>query len=122
MPAIIKNENGLVSIENEVIARVAGLAALDSYGVVGMAALSKKDGIVHLLKKDSLTKGIKVASNEDGSVNIELHIIVEYGTNISAIADNLIDTVNYKVHDMLGITVGNIQVFVEGIRTENHDD
>lgn len=120
MAAKIRTEYGLVVIEDEVIARTAGLAALDCYGVVGMASINMKDGLVQLLLGDSLTKGIKVSTQEN-QVTIEFHIIVEYGTNISAIADNLISTVSYKVHDMLGLQVADVSVYVEGIRTDNHE-
>ena len=89
MSAKLENEYGIISIDNEVIARIAGITADKSYGIVGMAAKNVKDGIVQLLKKESLTKGIKVNINEN-KVSIDLHIIVEYGTNISAIADNII--------------------------------
>lgn len=96
MSAKLENQYGTISIENEVIARVAGLTALDCYGIVGMAAKNVKDGIVQLLKRESLTKGIKISVNED-KISIDMHIIVEYGTNITAIAENTISTVKYKV-------------------------
>ena len=96
MTAKIENENGVISIDNEVIARIAGMAAMECYGIVGMAAKNMKDGLVHLLKKESLTKGIKL-SVEDNKINLELHIIVEYGTNIAAIAESAINTVKYTV-------------------------
>ncbi len=121
MAAAVKTENGRIIIENDVIARVAGMAAMECYGVVGMAAIERSGGFVQLLMGENLTKGIKV-NTEDEKVNIEFHIIVEYGTNISAIADNLISTVSYKIRDMLGLTVNEVNVFVEGIRTENHED
>lgn len=121
MAASIKTQFGHIRIADEVIARVAGLAAMECYGVVGMAANNTAGGFVQLLMGDNLTKGIKVSTEEE-KVNIEIHIIVEYGTNISVIADNLIDTVSYKVTDMLGLSVGDIQVFVEGIRTDRGDE
>ncbi len=117
MPAKLENEFGVITIENEVIARIAGMAAMDCYGIVGMAAKNVKDGLVQLLKKESLTKGIKITVNEN-KINLDFHIIVEYGTNISAIADNIISTVKYKIEDSLGLEVENINIFVEGVRVD----
>lgn len=117
MTAKIENEYGLITIYNEVIARVAGLAATDCYGVVGMAVKNVKDGIVQLLKKDSLTKGIRL-NVEENNVSIELHIIVEYGTNITAIADTISSTVKYKVEESTGLNVEHVDIFVEGIRVD----
>ena len=95
MSAKLENQYGTISIENEVIARIAGLTAVDCYGIVGMAAKNMKDGLVQLLKRESLTKGIRINVNEE-QISIDLHIIVEYGTNITAIAENIISTVKYK--------------------------
>ena len=119
MAAKIKTDFGSVTIDSEVIARVAGLAAMECYGVVGMASINVKDGFVQLLLGDSLTKGIKVTTQEDNQVILEFHIIVEYGTKISAIADNLMSTVKYKVEDMLGLAVANVDIYVEGVRVDS---
>jgi len=116
MPSMIKNEYGTITIDNEVIARIAGLAAMDCYGIVGMAARSVKDGLVHLLKIESLTRGVVLTMNEN-VLTIRLHIIVEYGTNIPVIASSLSDTVKYKVEEYAGLEVEKIEVSVDGIRT-----
>ena len=121
MAARIQTEYGNILIDNEVVARVAGLAAIECYGVVGMAAMNVKDGIVQLLLGDSLTKGIRVEVDPEGQVTLEFHIIVEYGTKISAIADNLISTVRYRVSDMLGIEVSRVDIFVEGVRVDGSE-
>ena len=84
MSAKIENDLGVITIDNEVIARIAGITAMECYGIVGMAAKNVKDGLVQLLKLESLTKGIKMRIDAN-KVSIDLHIIVEYGTNISAI-------------------------------------
>ena len=117
MACKIKNQLGTISIENEVVARIAGMAAMECYGVVGMAAKNVKDGLVHLLKIESLTKGIQIKA-VDGVFNIDLHIIAEYGTNITAICESLISTVKYKVEETCGLTVGRVNVFVEGLRVD----
>jgi uncharacterized alkaline shock family protein YloU len=117
MPLSIKNEHGAITIENEVIARIAGLAAMDCYGIVGMAAKNIKDGLVQLLKMESLSKGVALKINDD-SIVIDLHIIVEYGTNIAAIADSIVSTVKYRVEENIGMPVAEVNVFVEGVRVE----
>ena len=111
----IKNDMGTITIEREVIARIAGLAATEGYGVVGMAAKNVRDGLVHLLKKESLSKGVRVHINEKGLI-INLYIIVEYGTNIGAIADTLKSNVKYHVEDKVGLPVDEVNIFVEGVR------
>ena len=121
MAATVITEVGRIVIADDVIARAAGMAAMDCYGVVGMASLSAANGFVQLLMGENLTKGIKV-NTEDDRLSIEFHIIVDYGTNISAIADNLISTVSYKIKDMLGLAVNEVNVYVEGIRTDNHEE
>ncbi len=118
MAGKLVNEYGNIHIDSEVIARIAGLAAIECYGIVGMAAKNVKDGLVQLLKKESLTKGIHVHIHEN-KVSLDFHIIVEYGTKISAIADNLIDTVKYKVEQCIGLEVDKINIFVEGVRVDN---
>jgi len=117
MSCKIKTPHGVISIENEVVARIAGLAAMECYGIVGMAAKSVKDGLVRLLRIESLTRGIKLTAS-DRSINIDLHVIAEYGTNITAICESLISTVKYKVEDQCGLSVGRVNVYVEGLRTD----
>ncbi|MFI3173840.1 MAG: Asp23/Gls24 family envelope stress response protein [Bacillota bacterium] len=117
MTAKIENKNGTISIDYEVIARIAGYAAIECYGIVGMAVKNVKDGIVQLLKIESLTKGIKV-NVVDSKINLELHIIVEYGTNITVIADNIASTVKYSVEEFAGLRVDNVNVFVDGLRVD----
>jgi len=118
MQSKIVNELGTIGVENEVIARIAGLAAMECYGVVGMAAKSLKDGLVHLLKIESLSKGVTLATQDDGTLVIDLHIIVEYGTNLAAIAQVLKENVRYKVEDCVGMTVRDVNIFIDGVRAE----
>jgi len=118
MTARLENEYGVINIEREVVARIAGYAAIECYGIVGMAAKNVKDGFVQLLKIESLTKGIKMQVNEN-KVSLDLHIIVEYGTNISVIADNIISTVRYSVEEYTGLEVEEVNIFVDGVRVDN---
>jgi len=100
-----------------VVARIAGMAAISCYGIVGMAAKNIKDGLVQLLKIESLTKGVQIKIT-NGSIVIDLHIIVEYGTNIAAIADSIVSTVKYRVEENIGLPVAEVNIFVEGVRVE----
>jgi len=115
MPCKIENENGTITINNEVIARIAGLAAMGCYGIVGMASKSMKDGLVRLLRRENLTRGVKVRY-KDNVVRVDLHVVAEYGTNISAICKTAVSNVKYIIEDMTGIRVSRVNIYVEGLR------
>lgn len=108
---------GSIIIETDVIAKIAGYIATGCYGVVGMGYRSKSDEFASLLKKDSLTKGIKVTVSEK-IVSLDMHIIVEYGVNINAVCDSIINNVKYQVKQMTGLEVETVNVFVEGFRVQ----
>lgn len=112
------NTHGTITISKEVIAQLSGMTATECYGIVGMAARNVKDDIVQLLKKENITKGVAVDIVDEEKINIEFHIVVEYGTKISAVTESLISTVKYKVQEMTGLQVGQIRVFVEGVRVD----
>lgn len=116
MKGKMSTEFGEVLIDEAVIAKYAGTTAVECFGIVGMAAISVTDGLVRLLKKDSLTKGINVSFDENYNITIDFHIIVSYGVSISAVSDNLISSVKYKVEDFTGLKVSKINIFVEGVR------
>ena len=99
MKGYLSNENGEIIIENEVIAQYAGHAALECFGIVGMATISMKDGIAKLLKGDSISKGVNVVIGENNELSIDFHIIVAYGVSIKAVTDNLMQSVKYKVYE-----------------------
>lgn len=111
------SELGEVSISNGVISEIAGAVASRCYGVVGMASRNKKDGIVSLLRPDSITKGINI-NIEDNGVVIEVHIIVEYGVNINTICKSIVNRVRYNVENTAGIKVKRVNVRVEGVRVD----
>ena len=112
-----ENKHGSIIMSNTVIAHIAGMVATGCYGVVGMAYKNAGDGFASLLKWDTITKGIKV-STEDDKISIDLHIIVEYGVNIKVISDSIISSVRYSVENMTGFRVGRVTVNVEGIRVD----
>lgn len=115
MAIMINSDLGEVYIDNNVIASIAGAVATKCYGVVGMAAKSKKDGIVSLLKLENISRGITV-STEDSGIVINMGIIVEYGVNINAICDSIINNVKYKLEHNTGLKVNRINVQVESVR------
>lgn len=106
---------GKILVDEDVLAKYAGSAAVECFGVVGMASVNVRDGIVKLLKKDNLRHGVNVVV-EDGKLLIELHIIVAYEVSILAVSENLVDNVKYKVEKYTGMEVGKITVCVEGVR------
>ncbi len=112
----VNSEYGEIEIGSDVIAIIAGSAAVGCFGVVGMAAYSMKDGLVHLLKRDSLQRGINVKIDSSNRISLVLHCIVSYGVSIPAITDNLIESVRYKVEQFTGMEVNRIDILVEGIR------
>ena len=106
---------GNIVIDNEVIAQYAGSVAVECFGIVGMAGVSMKDGLVKLLKMDSITRGINV-SLDNNKLVLDFHVIVAYGVSILAVTDNLISNVKYKVEEFTGIEIKKINIFVEGVR------
>ena len=106
---------GNIAIDNEVIARYAGSVAMECFGIVGMAGINMKDGLVKLLKMDSITRGINV-SIKNNRLTLNFHVIVAYGVSIIAVSDNLISNVKYKVEECTGIEIEKIHIFVEGVR------
>ena len=116
MNGTLNNKLGKVSISSDVVAQYAGSTAVECFGIVGMAAVSMKDGLVKLLKGDSLTRGIKVEIDSDNRIEVDFHVIVSYGVSISTVADNLIENVKYKVSEFTGLEIKKINIYVEGVR------
>lgn len=115
MKSHLNTDKGKVVISPEVIATYAGSVAVECFGIVGLGALSMKDGIVKLLKKEKITRGINVKV-VDGKISIDFYIIIAYGVNLSAVIDNLMDTVTYKVEEFTGLSIDQINVYVAGVR------
>ena len=111
----IENDLGMISITSEVFTSIAGEAATNCFGVKGMAYRSMTDGLVHLLRREAMSKGVKVTYNEDGTVSIELHIIVENGVNIATVCRSIMGEVKYVVTKNTGVVVREVNVFVDSI-------
>ena len=109
------NENGSVNISTSVYTDIVGTAASNCMGVKGMAARSVKDGVYHLLRKESMGKGVKVDFHEDGTISIDLHIMVGDGVNLTAIGNAIIDEVRYMVEKCTGTQVRDVNVYIDSL-------
>lgn len=115
----MKTQYGQIDISTDVIATVAGGAAIDCYGIVGMASKNQiKDGITEILRKENFTRGI-IVRQENAEVHIDMYIIVSYGTKISEIAHNVQSKVKYTLEQTVGLTVDSVNIYVQGVRVTN---
>ena len=112
------NENGSVSMDTSVYTDIVGTAAANCFGVKGMAARSVKDGLYHLLRKESAAKGVHVEFHEDNSISIDLHIMVNQGVNINAVGAAIISEVRYVVQKSTGTQVRDVNVYVDSMTVE----
>ena len=110
-----ETENGSVTVSTSVYTDIAGTAASNCFGVKGMAARSVKDGVYHLLRKESMSKGVRVDFHEDGSISIDLHIMVDHGVNLTAVGNSIISEVRYVVTQTTGTQVRAVNVYVDSM-------
>jgi uncharacterized alkaline shock family protein YloU len=106
---------GCVNIANDVLADLAGYAALESYGIVGMASPSLRDGVAQLLPAQKLRRGVKVTSTDDG-IAVGLFVIIESGTNLPEVSHNLANRVRYVLTNMADVVVADVDVHVQGVK------
>ena len=111
----LHTEKGEITISSEVFTHITGAAATNCYGVKGMAIRSATDGLVHLLRRESMSKGVKVTYNEDASVSIELHIIVDNGVNLMAVSRSIMSEVRYIVNRTTGAEVRSVDVCIDSM-------
>lgn len=116
MKGQMDTQYGKILIDEDVIATYAGSVAVGCFGIVGMAAVNMKDGLVKLLKKDYLNHGISVTVDSESRITIDFHVIVAYGVSIRTVSDNLIQTVKYEVENFTGLKISKINIYVEGVR------
>ena len=116
MSAVLETKAGSITYTDDFIATLAGIAATECYGVVGMASQKMTDGIAGLLKGDNLKKGIEVKTDRTSGLTINLYVVVEYGISISAAAQSMIETVRYQVEKTTGLVVKDVNVNISGIR------
>ena len=110
-----KSDHGDISVSSAVFSNITGMAATNCFGVKGMAYRSMTDGLVHLLRREAMSKGVNVIYHEDESITIELHIIVENGVNIPAVCRSIMNEVRYVVNKNTGAEVRSVDVFVDSM-------
>ena len=110
-----KSEQGEISVSAAVFSNIAGMAAANCFGVKGMAFRSMTDGLVHLLRREAMNKGVSVTYHDDNSISIELHIIVENGINIPAVCRSIMNEVRYVVTQNTGVSVKSVDVCVDSM-------
>ena len=110
-----ETENGSVNVNANVYTEIVGTAASNCFGVKGMAARSVTDGVYHLLRKESVGKGVKIQFHEDNSISIDLHIIVDNGVNLNAVGASIISEVRYVVQETTGTVVKDVNVFIDSM-------
>lgn len=111
----LKNEKGSVFVSDTALSSITGAAATSCFGVKGMAYRSMTDGIVHLLRREAMSKGVRIIPHDEGDISIELHIIVEHGVNISAVCRSIISQVRYLVSENTGARIRSVDVCVDSM-------
>ena len=111
----VPTENGEITISDAVFTTITGAAATNCFGVKGMAGRSKDGGPLQLLRRESMSKGVEVHYNGDGSVSLELHIGVDHGVNIAAVSRSIMNTVSYKLTKAAGVPVKSVDVYIDTI-------
>ncbi len=113
-----KNENGSVCVNSNVYVDIAGSAATNCFGVKGMAARSLQDGLFHLLRKESMAKGVEVEFHGDDTITIDLHIMVDHGVNLNAVGASIISEVRYVVTKCTGTQVRAVNVYIDSMMAD----
>ena len=111
-----KTELGEISVSSAVFSNITGMAATNCFGVKGMAYRSMTDGLVHLLRREAMSKGVSITYHEDNSISIELHIVVIYGLNIAAVSSSIVNRVRYTVEELTGLTVHEVTICVDDMK------
>ena len=110
-----KTDQGEISVSSAVFTNITGMAATNCFGVKGMAYRSMTDGLVHLLRREAMSKGVSITYHEDNTISIELHIIVENGVNLPAVCSSIMNEVRYVVTKNTGAEVKNVDVYVDSM-------
>ena len=113
-----KSDHGDITVSSAVFSNITGMAATNCFGVKGMAIRSMKDGLVHLLRRESLAKGVLVRTKEDGTISVDLHIIVDQGVNIPALGSSILNEVRYVVSQQTETEVREVNILVDSMMTD----
>ena len=113
MTAVIKNELGTITMNEELIASIAGFAAGENYG---MNSKTAGDALLQLVGGENVKRGVKVSILEDQSIDIDLYVTLMYGVSLPAVAANTISNVKYRVEELTGLKVKHVNIYVEAVR------
>ncbi len=111
-------DKGDITVTSQVFSNIAGMAATNCFGVKGMAVRSRTDGIVHLLRREAMDKGVLVTFNDDETISIDLHVMMDHGINIAAVCPSIINRVSYDVNKATGVTVKEVNVYIDSISVD----
>ena len=118
MAISVANDLGTITVSEDLIATIAGYAAVENYGIVGMCARSAGDAIVELFGRENLQKGVLVEKVSDTQVDVSLHVVLQYGVSLPAVSQNTKQNVRYRIEDLTGVSVRCVNIFVESIRVQ----
>jgi len=116
----LQTKLGRIVISEEVLATIAGMAAVECYGLVGMAARNIKDGLVELLGRENISRGVEVTVREN-EISVDLYIIVGYGVKISEVAHNVMEKVKYTIERITGLPVARVNINVQGVKVSKEE-
>ena len=111
----VRTDQGEITISSAVFTTITGAAATNCFGVKGMAYRSMTDGLVHLLRREAMSKGVSITYHDDNSISIELHIIVENGVNLPAVCRSIMSEVRYIVSRTTGADVRSVDVCIDSM-------
>lgn len=119
MSVELQNEFGNIEISNDVVAQIAGGAAIECYGIVGMASKHQiRDGLTDILRKENFARGVVVRQSEE-ELHVDMYVIVSYGTKISEVAYQVQSKVKYTLDQTIGMSVSSVNIYVQGVRVAN---
>ena len=118
MAITVSNDLGSISVSEDLIATLAGYAAVENYGIVGMCARSAGDAIVELFGRENMQKGVLVEKVGEDQVDVSLHVALQYGVSLPAVSMNTKQNVRYRIEELAGVSVRNVNIFVESIRVQ----
>lgn len=116
MAAVIRNDLGKIMFSEDLIANIAGSAACENYGIVAMSSKNASDAFLQLVGSENLKRGVRVTLKDETKVDIDLYVTLMYGVSFPAVAKNAISNVKYRVEEMTGLTVENVNIYVESVR------
>lgn len=118
MPGIIDNEHGTITITENALSTIASKAAAENYGMVSMSAKSTSEellGLFSFIIGDSKHRGVSVTALDETTFDIDLHVRLMYGLSMSAVAQNIISHVKYRIESLTGMTVHDVNIHVEDV-------